>query len=77
MLSLKALITLAGLFVSSTTATPNTDPSLVRNLTSASTQAQRIALLSDNDFIFDFYNSSVGVATGKDGHTVGANAGTV
>ena len=53
---------------------------MIRNLTTAATQAQRIALLSDNDFIFDFANiipGQAGVGTGKDGHTVGANAGNM
>lgn len=77
MVLLSALLAFTSVFVQPITATPDTDPALVRNLTGASTQAQRIALLADSDFIFDFYNSSVGIAMGKDGHTVGANAGTV
>ena len=48
---------------------------LVASLEEATTQVQRIALLKDSDFIFDFLNlnklasgSTPGLTTGKDGH---------
>lgn len=71
--SAAALTTLA----LSVSARPNTDSVLIRNVSTAVTQVQRINLLSDNDFIFDFVNipmNASGVATGRDGHSVNANA---
>lgn len=58
----------------------NRDPDFVRSIVTASTQLQRINLLADSDFIFDFNNFTTGrpgLALGKDGHTIAANAGTM
>lgn len=58
----------------------NRNPDFVRSIVTASTQLQRINILSDADFIFDFNNFTAGrpgLSTGKDGHTIAANANSM
>ncbi|TDL25323.1 RmlC-like cupin [Rickenella mellea] len=47
---------------------------LVAKLRAAPAHTDRIALLTDNQFVFDFLNPKTGITTGSAGHTVSANS---
>jgi len=49
-------------------------PAQVGQLRDAPTAAQRLELLKDSDFVFDFLHSTTGVTTGAAGHTVFATS---
>ena len=47
---------------------------LVAQLRDAPTQVDRISLLNDTDYLFDFLNPPSGVTTGSGGHTVATSS---
>jgi len=49
---------------------------LETNLETAITELNRLSLLQDRQFIFDFENSTVGISSGTGGRTISANAAT-
>ena len=59
----------------SSAAAQSSVAALVAQLRDAPTQVDRIDLLSDTDYLFDFLNPPSGVTTGSGGHTVATSAG--
>lgn len=81
--SFATIVLAAALFQGASAAAvppPNRAPAFVQQLTGSPTHLERIKLLADSDFIFDFNAAmpgSPGVSSGKAGRTVAANAGTM
>ncbi len=47
---------------------------LQTSLKTAVSELQRLSLLKDTDFVFDFVNSTTGISKGDGGHTVQASS---
>lgn len=62
------------LALASSTAAQSSVAALVGQLRQAPTQVDRINLLSDADYLFDFLNPPSGVTTGSGGHTVASSS---
>jgi len=46
------------------------------NLETSITEVERLSLLSSKQFVYDFFNTNVGITTGEGGKTILANAAT-
>lgn len=72
------VIVRAAQFVASAPLVAQAEPQKVSDLTTANGQAERINMLNDTDFVFDFFNPIAGSisSTGPDGHITSAKLDT-
>ena len=62
------------LALASSAAAQSSVAALVAKLREAPTQVDRISMLNDSDYLFDFLNPPSGVTTGSGGHTVASSS---